>query len=87
MFERWFKVRDKAPAQPAPAAEAPDWLPDAHFGSVAEVPEAPPAPDDDEDPDDELLDETPPEVVMILGFDPALEDEGDPEEPVDDPDA
>ena len=62
-------------------------MPDAHFGGVSEVAEPAPEPDDDEDPDDELLDETPPEIVKMLGFDPALEDEGDLEEPVDDPDA
>ena len=85
MLSIWpFRVRDAKPAVPA---EAPAWLPDAHFGGVSEVAEPAPEPDDDEDPDDELLDETPPEIVMMLGFDPALEDEGDLEEPVDDPDA
>ena len=76
MLRDWFKARarDEKPAVPA---EAPDWLPDAHFGGVSEVEEPAPEPDDDEDPDDELLDETPPEVVKMLGFDPALEDDGD----------
>ena len=45
-------------------------LPNVYFGDVTkqrpdwrEVP-------DDPDPDDEELPETPPELVMILGFDP-----------------
>lgn len=31
-------------------------------------------PVDQDDPDDELLDETPPDVVQVLGFDPLDED-------------
>ena len=69
----WFKARARD-AKPAVPVEAPAWLPDAHFGGVSEVAEPAPEPDDDEDPDDELLDETPPEIVKMLGFDPALED-------------
>ena len=70
----WFKARARD-AKPAVPAEAPAWLPDAHFGGVSEVAEPAPEPDDDEDPDDELLDETPPEIVKMLGFDPALEND------------
>jgi hypothetical protein len=46
-------------------------FPDAHFGAVDA-----PLPDwrkiDDPDPDDELI-ETPPDVIAMLGFDPAKE--------------
>lgn len=46
-------------------------FPYAHFGSVDA-----PLPDwrkiDDPDPDDELI-ETPPDVIAMLGFDPAKE--------------
>jgi len=44
---------------------------DVHFGGIGK-----PLPDwrkaglDDADPDDELLDETPADVIAILGFDP-----------------
>ena len=55
--------------KPKPGA----WLPMAHFGFYGN-----PLPamvdDPDPDPDDEELTVTPPEVVMILGFDP-LDDE------------
>lgn len=50
-------------------------LPDAHFGESGKPPvdwrKAP----DEADPDDEQLEETPPDVVEMLGFDPAEEDE------------
>ena len=51
-------------------------LPDAHFGS-ADAPRVDwrKAPDDD-DPDDEEI-ETPPDVIKMLGFDPAKEDSDD----------
>lgn len=49
--------------------DAPDWLPDVHWGYVGAVPTGLPY-DDDKDPDDELLDMTPPEVTILLGFDP-----------------
>ena len=45
-----------------------DWLPDVHWGYVGAVPTG--LPYDDKDPDDELLDVTPPEVTILLGFDP-----------------
>lgn len=51
-----------------------DELPMAHFGPVGT-----PLPDesdwtDDPDPDDEELDETPPDVIAMLGFDPLDEE-------------
>ena len=51
----------------------PDWLPDAHFGVVADDGQTAASADplDDEDPDDEMI-ETPPEVQLMLGFNPAL---------------
>jgi len=45
------------------------WLPQAHFGYVG-APVPAPAADPEPDPDDELLPETPPDVVAQLGFDP-----------------
>ncbi len=39
--------------------------------------------EDDEDPDDEELDETPADVVMLLGFDPKEFSESDPTENFD----
>lgn len=45
------------------------WLPDARWGS-AETPLPAVADDDDDDPDDELLAETPADVIAMLGFDP-----------------
>ena len=50
------------------------WLPMAHFGFVGN-PLPPLTEDTDEDLDDEELAETPPEVVMILGWDPLDDDE------------
>ena len=52
----------------------PDWLPDAHFGVVADDGQTAASADplDDEDPDDEMI-ETPPEVQLMLGFNPAME--------------
>ena len=52
-----------------------DILPDAHFGSADAL-----LPKDwrdipDPDADDNLLPETPPDVVKMLGFDPATEDD------------
>ena len=44
-------------------------LPDVHFGD-ADEPVDWQAADDELDPDDEELDETPEEVVAMLGFDP-----------------
>ena len=56
------------------------WLPMAHFGFVGN-----PLPavteDTEEDPDDEELAETPPEVVMILGWDPLDDDEDGDDQP------
>ena len=52
-------------------AGAGDWLPDAHFGTATSPLPAPIPADKDVDPDDERLDHTPPDVVMMLGFDPA----------------
>ena len=50
----------------------PNWWPKAHFGTAdAPLPEVV-AEDDDFDPDDEEI-ETPPDVIMMLGFDPAKE--------------
>ena len=51
----------------------PAWLPDAHFGVVRDDGQTAPStgPLDDEDPDDEMI-ETPPEVQLMLGFNPAL---------------
>jgi hypothetical protein len=53
------------------AAEPNAWLPQAHFGTVG-MPLPPLSGDDDsEDPDDEPLPGgTPPDVIMMLGFDP-----------------
>ena len=45
-----------------------EWLPKAYFGWVGNP--DPGQPYDDHDPDDEELDVTPPDVVMMLGFDP-----------------
>lgn len=53
----------------------PAWLPDVHFGHVG-APLPTPGAYDSADPDDELLPETPPEICLMLGFDPAHEDEG-----------
>ena len=48
-----------------------NWLFGAKFGS-ATAPAARPLPaSEDVDPDDERLPETPPDVVKMLGFDPA----------------
>ena len=79
MLGRWFKARgnDATPAKPATPAEAPGWLPDAHFGGVSEVPEPPAEPDGEDTLDDEDPTETPPEIVMMLGFDPMIEFEGE----------
>jgi len=44
-------------------------LPDVHFGEVTED-ERLPAVDEDEADNDDLLDETPQDVVDLLGFDP-----------------
>lgn len=63
----------------------PDPIPDAHFGTATTpLPDWRAAPDDP-DPDDEQI-KTPPDVTMMLGFDPA--DEG-ADEPANDarPDA
>lgn len=49
-------------------------LPDVHFGSV-DAPKANWREYDEPDPDDEQLDETPSDVVMMLGFDPAEPDD------------
>lgn len=56
-----------APADPVDSGD--DVLPDAHWGT-ATTPLPPVTEDDDPDPDDELLPETPPDVVAMLGFDP-----------------
>lgn len=48
-----------------------DDLPEAHFGST-EQPRVDWRKAPDSDPDDELI-ETPKDVVMMLGFDPAKE--------------
>lgn len=61
---------DKSDEKPDPAA----WLPQAHFGFHGN-PLPPPTEDTEEDPDDEELAVTPPEVVMILGWDPLDEDD------------
>jgi hypothetical protein len=46
-------------------------LPMAHFGAVGTpLPDPRIDPDGDFDPDDEELPESPPDVVMMLGFDP-----------------
>jgi hypothetical protein len=61
--------RSPAPAEPARAPLS--WLPEARWGT-ADTP-LPPVEDDDPDdmdPDDELLSETPPDVIAMLGFDP-----------------
>lgn len=51
-----------------------DWLPDAHFGTATTpLPEV--SADDGDDPDDEELPETPPDVRLMLGFDPKDEAE------------
>lgn len=52
-------------------SDDPDWLGMAYFGPVDAPP--PEGGGDTPDPDDEELDETPAGVVMMLGFDPALE--------------
>lgn len=49
----------------------PDRLPDVHFGSVEEEPEDWRETPTDDDDDDEVLAETPPDVIQLLGFDPA----------------
>ena len=42
-----------------------------HFGSMNKpLPDWRTQPADDSDPDDELLPQTPPDVVAVLGFDP-----------------
>lgn len=46
------------------------WLPDAHFTGVGKSIDP-----SDEIDNDEQLPETPADVVMMLGFDPALEDD------------
>jgi len=50
-------------------------LPDVHFGEVKEDERLPPAPDDHDADDDEELDETPADVIELLGFDPLEDDE------------
>jgi hypothetical protein len=59
-------------------------LPDAHWGTAeAPLPDwREGGEDDDVDPDDELLAETPPDVITMLGFDPR-ELEGDTEAAAD----
>lgn len=53
-------------------------LPDAHWGDAeAPLPDWRTEPDDDADPDDELLPETPDDVIAVLGFDPLDEDKDD----------
>lgn len=64
-----FRVTSIPPYSPHGRPQLENELPDVHFGS----PEAQPvdwrnAPDDD--PDDEELEETPPFVVAVLGYDP-----------------
>ena len=64
-------------------ADKPDpgaWLPMVHFGFVGN-PLPPLAADTEEDPDDELLAVTPPEVIMMLGFDPLDDDEDGDDQP------
>jgi hypothetical protein len=52
------------------------WLDDVHFGEVgSRLPDHRTAPEDP-DPDDELI-ETPPGVILMLGFDPAKEPDAD----------
>lgn len=54
----------------------PNTLPDAHFGVVSNTePDKLPEVADNDTDDDEELDETPKDVVDILGFDPAEQDE------------
>ena len=52
-----------------PETELPD---DVHFGGPDEpLPEWRDALAGDDDPDDEVLKPTPPDVIAVLGFDPA----------------
>ena len=55
-----------------------DW-PEIHVGTADAEPVEPAKADDDVDPDDELLPETPEDVVLVLGFDPLELEEEDVE--------
>lgn len=65
------------PNQPAPEPEESRelWMPDLHFGRA----DAPPLDwrkyKDDSPDDDEELEETPPSIVEMLGFDPRTLDD------------
>ena len=59
-------------------ADDKPWITGARFGSAdTPLPDNTTAPDEP-DPDDEELDETPPDVIAMLGFDPK---EGKSEKP------
>lgn len=66
---------DRRKRRPVPPGREPRWLPFAHFGSVG-APLPDPEDGEEEDPDDEERD-TPPDVIAMLGFDPATYSEGD----------
>lgn len=75
MFRFW-PTRDTDPAtgtgtvvQEEPAEPVVSLVPRAWFGT-ATTPLPDPAGGDEDDPDDEELDETPPDVLAMLGFDP-----------------
>lgn len=67
-------MAEKVTPIPEDKADPASWLPMAYFGSTT-TPLPAVTEDTEEDPDDEELAETPPEVVMILGFDPLDNDE------------
>jgi hypothetical protein len=61
---------DKGEGKHSPDA----WLPEAHFGSaLAPLPEAMSTPDDDDDDGED--EDVPPDVVWMLGFNPADEND------------
>lgn len=45
-------------------------IPEAHFGPVGDEPADWTTLDNEPDPDDEELEKTPEDVIMMLGFDP-----------------
>jgi hypothetical protein len=54
-----------------------DWLGDCYFGTAA-IPLPPPSEGEEPDPDDEMPEGgTPPDVVWMLGFDPAEYDKNE----------